>query len=828
MQRFLDVEVSLVSLSRLDSSDKHSQYAEAINKVAEGRHADILQSAFAKKLFASDSATCLEAVLRRNVDEIYKSTDEKDQAEKEFELLLVAVASLQLFVQNNWLGPRPSDISPKQILPESLEDEKLTLYIQDELSVDGEPVYGLTTYPEFLFIARTLLLLYKDRFKHLQTYEWWLLRCISVHQQILDDKSNTLRETAIHLIDNMQRRELLMANDKYRDVQIQFHIEAANLSHVYYRYREAHVHINTARKLSGLSIELTGAMGRRTRFQESDRAQLLLKVTRDTEVSPEVTDGRELEVVPDPQHMPKRLALDDDTLLEAINFTDADMKPTIVSATEQALILGIMEDYRRRQASGDTLTEEEVQAYLSFVLSDARSWSVTMAALLLRSKLEKGSRRHIDRSMRQLEELFNHTLREEPSAGQRSRLFYAVKIVPVWETQKQLAEILLALGAIGSALEIFEDLELWEEAIACYQRLGKVEKAETVIREQLAVKETPNLWCFLGDITRNIEHYEKAWELSKHKSARAQRCMGYLYFAKEQYEKCLECFEKSLQVNALQVPVWFTYGCAAMAAENYKLAVKAFKRCTAIDYDNYEAWNNLASAYIKLREKKKAFATLNDAIKCNYENWRIWENYLLVATDCGEFGEAIRAYHRLIDLREKWVDEQVLGILVRAVVEKIPDAHGVTADSVEPKLRELFGRITARVTDKAEIWRLYAQLCAQDLDKMLQYLQKAHRCVMQTSNWEKDVERCQDVAEQSLQLADTYSSACSSTSDATKLLQMMSSAKLMLRGVLTKIKQQHTDPISQTLSPESVQKICDRLEEKLNTIVQTIENLKAS
>ena len=55
-----------------------------------------------------------------------------------------------------------------------------------------------------------------------------------------------------------------------------------------------------------------------------------------------------------------------------------------------------------------------------------------------------------------------------------------------------------------------------------------------MIREQLAIKETANLWCFLGDVTRNMEHYEKAWELSKHKSARAQRCMGYLYFGKEQ------------------------------------------------------------------------------------------------------------------------------------------------------------------------------------------------------------------------------------------------------------------------------------------------------
>ena len=34
-----------------------------------------------------------------------------------------------------------------------------------------------------------------------------------------------------------------------------------------------------------------------------------------------------------------------------------------------------------------------------------------------------------------------------------------------------------------------------------------------------------------------------------------------------------------------QIPVWFTCGCASLAAQKYESAVRAFKRCVNIDYD---------------------------------------------------------------------------------------------------------------------------------------------------------------------------------------------------------------------------------------------------
>jgi hypothetical protein len=40
----------------------------------------------------------------------------------------------------------------------------------------------------------------------------------------------------------------------------------------------------------------------------------------------------------------------------------------------------------------------------------------------------------------------------------------------------------------------------------------------------------PKLWCLLGDVQGEIQHYEKAWECSGHTFSRAMRSLGARYF----------------------------------------------------------------------------------------------------------------------------------------------------------------------------------------------------------------------------------------------------------------------------------------------------------
>ncbi|KAI8788615.1 tetratricopeptide repeat protein 27 [Biomphalaria glabrata] len=767
----------------------------------------------------------LESLILCNVEYLLHN---KEQQISDIEVLILAISCLHLFIQNNFLGP-PTSTSPleychEHFLKQSLEIEKEAF---SGLSIDGETVYPRTRHIIFLYIARIILLECRAQFTHVQTWDWWLARCLLIQQSLLSERSPTLKATVLDIFEELSKKEPLMTDDSNKDIELLFHIEAGHAHHTYLEYRKAAEHFASGKKISALEVSLTGAMGRRTRYQEDAKAQLVLRVERK-----EVNDWNET-LSTNICDLPKNLPLDDDTVLNDIKFIDEDaVESPKLSPIELALVLGLMESYRRSCAQ-DRLTDEEVLTYLAFILSQTNNWNISLMALNLRSRLERDSRRRVERSMMQLEELvkISTTPNTKPDIWHRIPLFYACQVPAIWKIQGELASLLLSLGCLGDALSVFEKLELWEDVIACYQKMGKSDRAETLIKERLAIEETPSLLCYLGDITRDIQHYQRAWELSNHKSARAKRCMGYIYFQEEKYEQAIESFAVSLKINSLQIPVWFTYGCASMACQKFEEGAKAFKRCVNLDFDNFEAWSNLATCYVRLKEKKKAYATLQDALKCNYDNWRLWENNLIIGTDCGEFEDVIRSYHRLLDLREKWVDKEVLNILTRAVLEKIPDADGRSAERLDSKLSELFGRITSKVTSEGEIWANYAKLSSNkiqgkepDLEKALQFLQKSYRCYTQKVDWEKDVVICKKVGDEAVNLAQIHLQ-CASGKSQTESLKLLSAAKILLNGAVVKIQKQHTDPVTHELSSE-VTETCQKIKDKLNEIVAQIDEVR--
>ncbi|KAI3363427.1 hypothetical protein L3Q82_011572 [Scortum barcoo] len=744
----------------------------------------------------------IEAYLERRVLLYLTCATNDEQTDRELAVLALAVSCLHLFAQSNWTGP-PVSIDLSDLLPPALlSPQKQTLVeaIHSSLLLDGECVYSLVANPFLLLLARIIFTKCSSKIDSLQLLPWWTLRYINLHQQILEACSPQLLTLAQSSIDRVMKCQSVLSEQ--RNLAIQFHLECVYISLNYYEYQTAKEHIKKAQELSGLHINMTGALGKRTRFQQKSLAQLILEVKRKENQPGQLDDETSPTPTPTPQaSLPKDHGLGDDTVLDKIKLEEPDQyELPDLSAEEQAVLLGVCTDFQKNNPV-HKLTEEELLAFTSCILSQPKFWAVEVTALCLRTKLEKGSSRRVERAMMQMQVIVDHFEDKNCPTTERLKIFYCCQAPPIWAVQKQLATLLTDLGCTSSALLIYEKLELWEDTVICYEMLGQHGKAEEIIRRELEKKETPSLYCLLGDVLRDHQYYDRAWELSGRRSARAMRSKALLHLHNKEIQQCVDCFEQSLKINTMQLGVWFSLGCAYFALEGYEGAARAFHRCVGLEPDNAEAWSNLSTAYIRLHKKDKAFRTLQEALKCNYEKWQIWENFIIVSVDTGDFAEAIKAYHRLMDLRENYKDVEILQILVRAVVENLTDSSGEQAVSLQSKLRELFGRVTSHGhTSDSEIWRQYALLYGggnssnpEDDEKALQFFSKAHRCEVQASGWEKDPTLFKEVVKRAINLGEVTISCSKKKSNPTEALQMLSSTRLSLRSLATKAKQGHTD-----------------------------------
>ncbi|XP_028396101.1 tetratricopeptide repeat protein 27-like [Dendronephthya gigantea] len=790
-----------------------------------GDYRMIFNGTFAKCLLGSNSGLKSDDISSHFKEQISKElSSTKSLLEcyiRQLLILLLGIACLQLVVQQNWLGPPLRDEELTKLgNGETTKNQPKQVF--ESLSRDGEEVYGLAKNMEYLLAARTILADSRDLLVNIKTQPLWEIRCIYVHQQLLEEPSPSLKAEVTPAL------ERIHFDDQSFSSKLLFRVYLESSYHFlqYFECNKAKEQIEKAQNCVGLELYLEGALGKRTKFQQIDYTQLLAKAKINN--CSENGDFEKLDL----EHLPKDVTLNDDTLLNKPKLTDGDnnLQEELSSLHLAAIVATCF--YKQKSQAHHELLDEEILANVTLLLSQPRVWIVQSIALFLRSKYEKKSSRKKERSMMQLQQLVDQYSDSKAKLSQRMELFYSAPLPPRWKLQRELANLYLEIGVTKSALDVFERLQLWGDVINCYISLGRFEKAESVVRTQLNIKETPILWCLLGDVTKNDEYYRKAWDISGHRSARAQRSLGYLNLRNKKFEESIPCFQKSLEINSLQENVWFSLGCSAMLTGKLEIAAKAFHWCVSLNPDNSEAWNNLSSVYIKMKQKDRAFRTLQEALRANYDNWQMWENFLVIGTDVGAFEQVIQAFHRLMDLKEKYFDIEVLGILVQSVINGIEDNKSLSASRLKPKVKELLGRITSQVTGNGDVWKLYSDLykdgeSEEEKDKFLQFLVKANGVNIQNPGWEKSEEKIEKVVQITLELSKAYHDIAQHQEQTTRAIQLLSSSKLNLRGVISRLKKNESFEISEGRE-KVLSTALSKLEEELEKTMNAIDDLKSA
>ncbi|EPS35231.1 hypothetical protein H072_11484 [Dactylellina haptotyla CBS 200.50] len=536
---------------------------------------------------------------------------------------------------------------------------------------------------------------------------------------------------------------------------------------------------------------------------------------------------------------------------------DPSKQPTL-HPIDSIILLHLAESIKNTNPS-DGLTREQMSPYAERVLQHATNWSIYTLGLIVRSRLEAYKSRTVERSLLQLQVVVDQIIaatasadneggvstflpkpKDEESAGVGERLEYVFPLgLPTrWELESELAARWVDLGGLRTALEIYERLGMWAEVALCWAGVDKEGKAAGIVRkllyegempktefeednvrddkdgdeeeEEIIITdedeeepvernpppaEAPRLWCILGDLEGNHEFYEKAWEVSGGRYARAQRSLGVYYLRRKEYKQAIEAFKLSFKVNSLNGGSWFQCGCAMMEVADWEGAVGAFSRVVGMDDTDAEAWSNLATALLRrgnvgknagagivldddveggsdeadaaakeLDErnagKEQALRALNRAVNIKRDNWRMWENVLVIAASLRppSWSDIQVALRRIIEIRgtkegETCVDRELLDMLIHHVTSTFEKGQEglprITIDLVDNKIVPLItgdDRLWASVR-KLAIWRGKYNTALEAQEKAFRVVSGRYDVRTDKAAWEELVAATEEIVD---------------------------------------------------------------------------------
>eukprot|EP01104_Vermistella_antarctica_P015350 TRINITY_DN5018_c0_g1_i1.p1 TRINITY_DN5018_c0_g1~~TRINITY_DN5018_c0_g1_i1.p1 ORF type:complete len:954 (+),score=243.33 TRINITY_DN5018_c0_g1_i1:1994-4855(+) len=697
-------------------------------------------------------------------------------------LMWYGVACLMLFKRANCTGP-----PLEKDFEREWKSKKKTALLQS-LEEDGETPFAFLTCPLLLCAARHVLIVCHYVFSGvLLSSRWWAARCTFVHQRQLSGPTPTLQVGGTRYFDGLLSEDITGLSKNLRVATLPVGgvvaavdettvgdkgdplttdlVATAFLEHglflFYFRESaQAQKAFKQAQLQTGVNFSLTGVRGKRTRFQTFTTPQLVLeaasksrgeteedKATTETETETETGAGAEAKTKAGEgarggdKTMPQNVTNKDEDLLQEVQLDEEEGRPEQKSLhpLDQAIVLAASMDIKERYAAG-ALTEEEAMAYIARVAQHPNNWMVHSMTLLMRCRLESKRHKTAERAVLQLEVLVNQFPDEEASFQERACYMFALAFPPRISLQKELGRVFLSLGVAASALEIFKPLQLWSEAIRCLCIMDKKDEARQLVNERLLMHPTADLWCDLGDMTGDLENYDKAWDLSKERSSRSMRSKARCLYDAKDFEGCVECYAKALKINPLFPSAWYTNGCAAMQLKQWSVAANAFSRVVQQEPEEGESWSNLAAVYLKMDKQNQAYHALREAVKHKRRYWRIWENYLHVCLAIGKYRDAVHAYHELLTLKGKDIDPSYLRLLTDVVLNNEVMSSGEKGVQLKKPIGELLERITSELASDPYVWDVCADYYGRigDATKAFDLRQKQSRTLATNKEWVSD------------------------------------------------------------------------------------------
>ncbi len=475
---------------------------------------------------------------------------------------------------------------------------------------------------------------------------------------------------------------------------------------MYYKYKEAETLIEEGREFFKLNISLTGAMGKKTKYQEFETAILVVDSKSSTVDVKKDAMSSEINT-----EEPKIVKLDEDNpLLETpkINDKENPISSGEFSIYDQIYVNAFLNLLKKSNPDEDLL-REIIIAYINKSLAKSNDWLVHSKLLLQKSLAEDKKTKTIERSLLQIQSLCDQHNDRSPTPYNRLRYIFAVDYPFIWNIKKHNAEMFMNYGAVITAFDIFDELSMYEECIQCLYVAGKTQRAVEFAENILKKKEDPGIYCVLGEILNKEEYFFKALEISKNKYTRAYRCLGKFFFTvKNNLEESIKYYEKAMEINPMFPNIWFTMGCIYLRMSNWQMAVRCFSKSVALDETSADAWANLGLAFAQIKKLKEAVKCLEEGFKRN-RSWKICENLMYISIDAKDLNKVIFAINNLfmLDQHER-LKPAVYYNLISLFLSNYSSLPQTQINFFKNQIYNIFENFSIKDGATPEIWDLYA------------------------------------------------------------------------------------------------------------------------
>ncbi|KAL0230999.1 hypothetical protein GEMRC1_010404 [Eukaryota sp. GEM-RC1] len=557
-------------------------------------------------------------------------------------LLKLALPPLFEFLRLNFICTKPTSFD----IPTERNEEATTALLNSSSSFSH-----LQSSPFLLFFSISLIEhLYKNHPEDIEILVWYF-RSLIVFYRCLSDPDEVIGK----LLDVISKiLPLIEEWEPVEKVLMLFEVSAFYQS-IGSASKSSEI-ISKIQDILNFELVLVGLTGKRTIYQQNSLPQLL--VSNQSKETTSVINQSDLESITSllsTNSFPQQARIDGEIRLKEILLDNSSDDQLVLKSNDlisQILLISILNQVRVSSAV-DNISLELQEPWVNAVLRSPLTFMVQLMALLVKSRLDSERPKTYEKSAIQIDRILeNSELCGTEECFKHVALFWCLNFESILKLRKELAFRWAKIGMLSTAQELFEKLELFDDAVECLISSKGLTAAKNWISEiSQKYSPTPRLLVAQGIVESDSQLFVQAWELSKHQHLPALRALvkGLLTEGKE--EEAVTWLEVILKKNSFDSKSWYNLGLIKFARKEYVEAKKCFQKVVLIDDEDFESWSKMGTCSFELGSQKDGMNCLKEALRIRPNSLKLWEYFGSMSMKSKDYQSVIYVFRNILKFK---------------------------------------------------------------------------------------------------------------------------------------------------------------------------------